>query len=206
MKFLIFAFLVVAGLCINGVMIPPPDQLTATIAKCFVSSDIKFMLVRTYLASGKVDKNVVANIKAAHEAGAGEVHAFAYPAMYTEPKEQIADILKTLKGLNTTRIWININIPDWREFHQMNIETLRDLIAGFQRGGHKVGIIGTAKVWHEAFGSFTLRGDIPLIYESMNGKPDFKDFRRFGGWRSPYAKHYISKNLCNVRAELVYRP
>eukprot|EP00826_Nyctotherus_ovalis_P048017 TRINITY_DN5616_c0_g1_i19.p1 TRINITY_DN5616_c0_g1~~TRINITY_DN5616_c0_g1_i19.p1 ORF type:complete len:214 (-),score=50.61 TRINITY_DN5616_c0_g1_i19:106-702(-) len=192
--------------CTNGVMIPPPDKLTDTTAKCFSSSGIKFMLVRTYLASGKVDKNAVENIKTATAAGMGEVHALVYPAMYTEPKEQIADVLKTLKGLKIARLWININIPDWREFHQMNIETLRDLINGFQRGGHKVGILGTSKVWYDAFGSFTLRGDIPLIYESMNGKPDFKDFRRFGGWRSPYGKHYIAKSMCNVRAELLYRP
>jgi len=203
MKSFIFSLLIATVLCIEGVIIPPPDILTNETAKCFLDADKKFLLARTYFEIGKVDNNGVKNLRIAAEAGFDSVLPFVYPSMYVEPKQQIDAVAEALKGMKFKVLWIDIDIKSWREFKNMNIETMKDLVNGYTKAGFNVGVIATRHKWEEAFGNWQL-GGYPLIYESLDGKPDFNDFRPFGGFKTPVGKHYVNKNLCGVTAQMVY--
>lgn len=207
MKSFVFCLLIVAVLCIEGIIIPPPNALDERTAKCLKDAGIKFALVRVYTKDAEIDKNAVENIKLAQKEGLENVFAFVYTTMYTVPEDQVKEVANALKGIKVDGLFIDIESSQWREFKQMNVDTIKELYSRYTKAGFKVGIIGTKYMWDDAFGSFQMNdGKTSLIYESVNGKADFKDYRAFGGWRQPNGKHYINKRMCDIEAQLVFVP
>jgi len=206
MKPFIFSLLLASILCFEGVIIPQPDILTNETAKCFVDADVSFLLGRAYFEIGKVDHNFVNNSWIALEAGIKRVYPFVYPSLYVSPTDQVKAVVDLLRGTNFEYIFIDIDIRSWREPKNMNVETMRELINGYTRAGYKVGIIATRYMWEQAFGNWHLEGRYSLIYESLDGRRDFKHFKPFGGFKHPVGKHYTNKNLCGVIAQMVYMP
>lgn len=207
MKSFVFGLLIVAAFCIDGIIIPPPNALDSKMAKCLKDAGVKFALVRVYTKDAEVDKNAVANINLARKEGLGNVFAFVYTTMYTTPEDQVKAVAAALKSTKVDGLFIDIESSQWREFKQMNVDTIKELYARYTKAGFKVGIIGTKHMWDDAFGSFQMNdGKMPLIYESVNGKADFKDYKAFGGWRQPNGKHYVNKKMCDIEAQLVYSP
>ena len=87
---------------------------------------------------------------------------------------------------------------------------LKDLIKGFIAASYilydkyKIEIISSKSLWRATFGMFQLKSDIPLIYESMNNRMGFDNFKRFSGWKKPAGKHNEVKKMCDVDAQVVY--
>jgi len=203
MKYFIFSLLLATVFCVEGLITPPPETLTNDTAKCFINFKRTFLISRVYFELGKVDDNGVQNLRTARDAGIDPVFPYVYPSMYTEIKEQIKDVVDALKGMRFKLLWIDINIKSWREFKSMNIQTMKDLISGYKAAGFDVGIIATRAMWDQAFGNWEL-GNYPLIYESLDGRPDFNDFRPFGGFKEPVGKHYADRELCGHKVQMVY--
>jgi len=205
MKSFIFSLLLASIFCFDGIITPPPEILTKETAKCFLNANVTFLISRIYFELGKVDDNGVQNLRTALAEGFMRVYPYVYPSMYTGPKDQVKDVVEALKGIKVQCIFIDINIKSWREFKNMNIQALRDLINAYKAAGFQIGIIGTRHMWEQAFGSWEL-GNYPLIYESLDGKRDFNDFRPFGGFKEPAGKHYSDKELCGYKVQMVYMP
>lgn len=92
------------------------DKLTADTFKCLIGSKHDFTVIRGYTSEGKLDPNLLTNIKAAKEAGIKNVDVFVNPCLPCEPEEQVKAVVNALKGQPFGKVWINIDVPGWREF------------------------------------------------------------------------------------------
>ena len=206
MKSFILALLFVAVLCKKGILIPEPQKLTEEEAKCLVTSKIEFVIIRGYMTIGKVDPNLISNLETARKAGIKDLGVYASLHLQDETEPQIKALGAALKGQKIDIVWINIDIPGWREFVDFNTQTLEEIIAAIKKLGYKVGIMGSKEAWERAFRTYKHKGDLPLLYESLDGKADFKNFKPFGGWTKPDVKHYKSgEPLCKFKAEMLFK-
>eukprot|EP01022_Parablepharisma_sp_SALTPOND_P004506 TRINITY_DN120406_c0_g1_i1.p9 TRINITY_DN120406_c0_g1~~TRINITY_DN120406_c0_g1_i1.p9 ORF type:complete len:258 (+),score=29.66 TRINITY_DN120406_c0_g1_i1:6970-7743(+) len=208
MKLIFVVSLAMAVMCHLGTLVPPPGKLTPETAKCLLGSGHDFTAIRVYTSEGKVDPNAVANLQAAMTAGFKNIDVFVSPCLPCEPETQIKEVVDMLKGKKPGTLWINIDVPGWREFKAFNQLFLEDLLNGFSKAGLKVGILGSKFQWEEFFGpGYSGGSKYDLMYESLNKKADFNDFKPFGGWRKPAAKHFQSGALlCSLKMELLFKP
>ena len=206
MKSFILALLIVAVLCKKGILIPEPQKLTEENAKCLVTSKIEFVAIRGYMVIGKVDPNLISNLEAASKAGIKDLNVYVSLRLQDEPEPQIKAVGAALKGKKINILWVDIDVPGWREFVDFNTQTLEIIIATAKKLGFKVGIMGNKAAWERAFKTYKHKGDLPLLYKSLDGKADFKDYKAFGGWAKPDAKHYKSgEALCKFKAEMLFK-
>ena len=205
----VFCILVLSlvALCHKGVLIPPPEKLTEENAKCLLAAGYDFVVIRGYVVSGNVDPNAVANIQTAKAAGFTDIDVYMSPCLPCNPDDQTKEMLEALKGQPYSRIYVSIDVPGWREFKSFNRLFLEDVMTEITKGGKKVGIFTTKFLWEDNLGSdYSGASKYDLLYENLNKDPSFKDYKAFGGWRKPYAKHYDSGvSLCSMKMELVYK-
>ena len=61
--------------------------------------------------------------------------------------------------------------------------------------------------WNTIFGStsFVYGNELPLWYAHYDNKPDFSDFKSFGGWTTPHVKQYQGDvQLCSTEVDRNY--
>eukprot|EP00831_Metopus_contortus_P024712 TRINITY_DN214_c0_g1_i15.p2 TRINITY_DN214_c0_g1~~TRINITY_DN214_c0_g1_i15.p2 ORF type:complete len:222 (+),score=37.58 TRINITY_DN214_c0_g1_i15:174-839(+) len=205
----IFALmLVVSSLCHLGAIVPPPDQLTSDIVKCLISEKQDFIAIRGYLSSGKVDPNLKANVKIASDGGMKAIDLVFNPCVPIEPETQAKEFIAAIEGMNVQNIWINVDVPGWREFKNFNVLFMEDLLAALSKSGKKVGVLSSKFKWEDNFGSSFHGGSSKsLMYESLNKDPSFKDFKPFGGWKKPSGKYFDSSySACSLKLKMAYKP
>ena len=193
--------------CHLGTMIPPPTSLSPDTAKCLIAAKHHFTIIRASMTDGKVDPNVVRNYNAAKAAGFQNIDLLISPCITCEPATIIQEMISATKDLGATRIWINVDVPGWREFRSFNQVFLGDLIDEITKAGKKAGVLVSKFQWNDVFGEdFAGASAQELAYVRLNKKATFKDFEPFGGWTKPYAKHYESDAvLCKEKMNLVYK-
>ena len=207
MKTIFILSLIFAAMCRHGTFIPPPDKITVDTAKCILTNKHDFTIIRVYTADGKIDPNALNNLAAAHEAGFKDIEVSISPCLTSEPEDQVKEVIELLKKDHLHGIWINVDVRGWREFKSFNQMFLEDLVNGFTKAGIKVGIISSKLQWEDFFtASYSAQSKLPLAYVSLNKEANFNDFKAFGGWKKPFAKHYQSgADLCSLKMELLYK-
>ncbi len=204
MKLFFVAFLAVVAMCKLGTLVH--DKMTVDSYKCLLNSKHEFTAIRALTSDGKVDDNLIVNLKNAKDAGLKDIDVYISPCLPCEPEDQIAAVVNALKGQQYGKIYINIDVPGWREFKNFNQMFLEDVINGLTKAGIKFGVLSTKAQWEEYFGpDYSHASRFPLMYESLNKDPSFKDFKPFGGWRKPAAKFFqADASICSLKLDLAY--
>eukprot|EP00831_Metopus_contortus_P077711 TRINITY_DN7360_c0_g1_i4.p1 TRINITY_DN7360_c0_g1~~TRINITY_DN7360_c0_g1_i4.p1 ORF type:complete len:241 (-),score=52.42 TRINITY_DN7360_c0_g1_i4:145-867(-) len=181
--------LIVASLCHLGAIIPPPKVISAENVKCLINAKQNYIMIRGYISSGTVDPYMKTNVKTAVENGITTIDLVFNPCVSHAPEEQAMEFIDAIKGIAVQNIWINVDVPGWREFKNFNILFMEDLLAALSKSGKNIGIFSSKFLWEDNFGSsFHGASSKRLMYENLNKDPSFKDFKSFGGWKKPYAK------------------
>jgi hypothetical protein len=207
-KILCLIALVLAAQCKIGTLIPPPDKISADNAKCLIGAKHEFIIIRGSQVSGKADPAVVSNAAVAKAAGFADIDLFFSPCIPCDPKDQSTEFINAIKAVTYAKIWIVIGVPGWREFKAFNQAYLEELIGYLTKTGKKVGILSSKFQWEDTFGpSYSGAAKLDLMYESLNKDASFKDYKPFGGWKTPVAKHYESgASVCTFKMEMVFKP
>jgi len=207
-KVLCLITLALVAQCKIGTLIPPPDKITEDNAKCLIGAKHTFINIRGSQVSGKADPAVVSNAAAAKSAGFTDVDLIFAPCLPCAASEQTTEFINAVKTIAYARIWVVIDVPGWREFKAFNQAYLEELIGLLQKTGKKVGMLTSKFSWEDNFGaSYSGASKLDLMYENLNKDPSFGDFKPFGGWKTPFAKHYESgASVCTFKMEMVFKP
>lgn len=85
-----------------------------------------------------------------------------------------------------------------------NCQFLQELIARVQNTFHvPVSILSNGDSWYKIFKDYQGCPEVSSsllwwVPNTSNQQPNFDDFMKFGGWYTPYAKLYTSRNICGV--------
>ena len=71
-----------------------------------------------------------------------------------------------------------------------------------QIGANRIGIYANNWSWNDVVGGWTGLSKYPLWYAHYDGKPDFTDFKKFGGFTKPSMKQYQGdQKICNTNVD-----
>ena len=95
-------------------------------------------------------------------------------------------------------VWVDVESNPssgcgWGTAFTKNCQFLTDLVKGLKAKGLEVGIYSSYYQWEDIFGSSQNCKEISTLapkiwYSHYDNKPDFSDFKSFGGWRKPTMK------------------
>jgi hypothetical protein len=93
-------------------------------------------------------------------------------------------------------------------FHQANRGFYKELVDACKASPVKCGVYSSIYQWSSLFGSSYVYGnDLPMWYAHYDGKPNFSDYKPYGGWVKPVAKQYSgSTSVCKMSVDLNYGP
>lgn len=84
-----------------------------------------------------------------------------------------------------------------------------ELFSAIKDKNKTVGVYTNAYYWGEIFGSSKAcvkAGEALLWYAHYDNKPNFSDFKAFGGWTKPYMKQYAQNiKVCTANTDLNWR-
>lgn len=98
-------------------------------------------------------------------------------------------------------LWLDIEGANyWLGDLNKNREFFNGLLRGVKNTGIKAGVYSSSYQWGQIMGNgFTAGSSLPLWYAHYDNKPNFSDFKPFGGWTKPAIKQYLGDvNLCGV--------
>lgn len=172
---------------------------------CLKTSGYTFTIVRGYQSGGRVDPNVVQNIKNARAGGQSNVDVYLFPCVPCgNPATQATDLVTAIKGQNYGMIWIDVEPYAWSSNQASNQDFITKIANQLKSLGQHVGIYSSYYNWQSIVGlGWTGMSSYPLWYPHYDNNPSFSDFTAFGGWKSPSIKQYSGdKTLCNVGVDL----
>lgn len=178
------------------------SRLTANQWSCF-KGQTKMAVIRAFRSVGKIDEDLVANVKAAQAAGysVDNTHIYMYPCTKSigcsiSGLSQQFDALwsyLTQNNLKVGFIWLDIEkgSGDWPGSKNTNRLNLEVLLKQAKKYTKNVGVYSNYYAWEDMFGLDykTDTTGLKLWYSRYNSK-DCSDFQAFGGWTKPYAKQY----------------
>jgi len=176
---------------------------------CLKSSNYSFVVTRGYQEVGRVDPNVVTNIRNARTAGISFVDVYIFPCVPCgNPAGQMQTLVKAITGENYGMIWLDLERADWSANQTTNRNFITDLINEGTTLGSKLGVYTNYNNWQAITGlEWTGASHLPLWYAHYDNKQSFSDFVSFGGWTKPSIKQYAgTHNVCGVGVDANWYP
>jgi len=202
---IVFALCVSAAFAVKGVDV---SQYT-DVFSCIHGKGYEFAIIRGYQSGGRVDPNVVSNIRNARSAGFKYVDVYLFPCVpCNNPSTQAQDLVNAIRGHNYGTVWVDIENYRWSSNKDSNQRFITEMVNELKRLGQTVGIYSSYYNWEEITGiSWTGVSDLPLWYAHYDYSPSFSDFRSFGGWSKPAIKQYEgNQRVCGAGVDLNYYP
>jgi len=161
---------------------------------CLKNNGNQFGIVRIYRSFGSADPNAATTIKNARSAGIKYVDGYIFPCKKCgNPKGQVQKAVQNLKsnGAVIGQIWIDVEGTQyWSSSKSDNVNFIRDMVDEGRAQGYVVGIYTSASQWTPITGGSTAFSNLQLWYAHYDNKPNFSDFKAFGGWSKPTIKQY----------------
>lgn len=156
------------------------------------------MVVVGLVRPSNVFRSAPATLQAAAAAG---VHASAYifPCPLCSGANGTKQVTDTINFLNNNNapfdtLWFDIEgAMYWHSAHSANFQFLKDMIRGAENADIDFGIYCNWYTWSSLFGAYSLNNPPKLWYPHYDGKPDFSDFKPFGGFTKPLIKQFSDK-------------
>jgi len=193
-----------------GLDLPTPDLLTPDSAKCLLQNHYESLFIRCYRSYGKVDPNVLTNIKIARAAGYKDIDVYIFPCVPCgNPRQQVIDALKNLEGIDVGMVWLDVEEYAWTKNKTYNQEFVLAQLDQVTKGGRKVGVYTNWHEWDVTVGrEWDGASAHPLWFAYWDHDPSFNNFRQFGGWKKPDAKQYESEGkVCGLTGlDLDFKP
>lgn len=177
--------------------------------QCLVGKGFTFAIPRGYRSVGKVDTNVVANLKSAWDGGMKYVDVYMFPCVSCgNPKGQVDSLINALANSKYGMIWLDIERLNWPSNYVANRRFILDMVAELKEKQKSFGIYTNLNNWAEIVGqSWDGVKDYPLWYAHYDSLPNYSDFKAFGGWTRPAMKQYKGDTtVCGVGVDLSYYP
>ena len=170
--------------------------------KCLKKLGVDFLIYRAYRSYGKVDPNVVSNIKHTIAGGITDVGVYIFPCFKCgNPKKQIEDTVKALAGLPYNMIWIDIegSAKYWGKI-EANRKFIKEMLDAASAQPKPIGIYTSRHSWREIVGeNWTEGSKYALWWPHWDNKQDFNNFPKFGGWTKPAIKQFKNdRKACSV--------
>ena len=155
-----------------------------------------FALIRGYRSNGKVDDNVVSNIKNANTGRMKFVDVYIFPCQKCgDPAGQADSLVEAIKGLNYRYVWVDVEDDQgkyWTSDKEKNKEFITSMVDKLEELDQRVGIYTNKNNWQTIVGlDWTNYSHLPLWYSHYDDVQSFRDFKAFGGWYTPYIKHLL---------------
>ncbi len=207
---LLISALFLIGFCKLGLDLPTPDLLTAATAKCLLENHYETLYIRAYRSYGKIDPNVLTNIRIARAAGFKDIDVYIFPCVSCgNPKQQVKDALANLKGIEYGMVWLDVEEYQWTKNLTYNREIVTAMLNEVVAQGRKVGVYTNWREWGLTVGKdWDGASAYPLWFPYWDHTASFKGFKEFGGWKKPYAKQYEAEGkICGLTGlDLDYKP
>jgi len=186
------------------------STLTSTTAwNCLRQNGYSFAIPRGYQSTGRVDPNVISNIRGARAAGFPYVDVYLFPCVPCgNPATQIGDLMRAVASENVGMIWIDVERHNWNANLAQNQQFISAMIAAGESAGRKLGIYTNYNNWQAIVGiNWSGASHLPFWYAHYDNDPSFSDFRAFGGWSTPSIKQYVGDTtVCGVGVDLNWYP
>jgi len=176
---------------------------------CLRSNGYSFGIIRGYQSGGRLDPNVVANIRNARAAGIPYVDVYIFPCVPCgNPAGQMQTLVRGITGENYGMIWLDIERLSWSGDLTTNRNFITGLINEGAALGKKLGVYTNYNNWEAIVGvSWAGAAHLPLWYAHYDNVPNFNDFQAFGGWTKPNIKQYAGdKTVCGAGVDLNWYP
>eukprot|EP01129_Flabellula_baltica_P017318 TRINITY_DN9566_c0_g1_i1.p1 TRINITY_DN9566_c0_g1~~TRINITY_DN9566_c0_g1_i1.p1 ORF type:complete len:220 (-),score=52.09 TRINITY_DN9566_c0_g1_i1:17-655(-) len=161
--------------------------------ECLRGRGFNFAIPRGYQSGGRVDPNVVANIRNAKAAGMAHVDVYLFPCVKCgNPEGQVRALMDHIRGEPYGMVWLDVERYAWTSSLTTNRNFITAMANEVIRNGKAVGIYTNYYNWQEIVGlGWTGVSQHPLWYAHYDGVPNYNDFRSFGGWSKPSIKQYV---------------
>lgn len=207
LKLLSIAFVVAVVLGKYGFDASSGPYSAASMA-CMRHRGFTYAIFRAFRQVNRVDPNVVANVKAAHDGGIKDVSIYIYPCgKCTDPRQQILKTVEALKNSNYNTIWLDIERKGWDlTAKERNRKFLLEMFDEAVKHGKPVGIYSGIHSWKAIVGlDWTVGSKFPLWWPHWDRRASFRNFRPYGGWKAPHIKQFDHDHKnCRVRYDLNY--
>jgi len=179
--------------------------------KCMHSQHgIRFVVPRGFQSTGRVDPNVVQNIRHAKAAGIPVVDVYLFPCAHCgNPAGQAHELINAIRGTGHGMVWIDIETyPGWSSNHVSNRNFITAMANALKADGASVGIYTSAHNWESLVGlEWAGVSQHDLWYAHYDNNPSFGDFKAFGGWHKPTIKQYRgTSSLCGAGVDMNWHP
>ena len=179
--------------------------------KCLRSKGYEYAILQGFRSVGRVDTNIVRNIKNARAAGMKRVDVSLFPCISCrmfDIENQALGLINAIKGQDYDMIWIDIQVYEWGSNFIANQKIIISLVNKLQELNQKVGIYTNKNNWESIVGpSWTGCSSLPLWYVTFDNIDNFSDFSPFGGWQSPEIKQYQGDvKVCGSTVGLNFYP
>jgi len=199
----VFFFTLLLTLCVAKLGFDASSgPFSVTTMQCMKNTGYSFAIFRGYQQIGRVDPNVVNNIKAALAGGISDVGAYVYPCVKCgNPSNQIIQMANALKELNYNTIWIDVERQGWDLNDKAgNRKFLTEMFNEAPRHGKAVGVYTSSAEWSQIVGNdWTVGAKFPLWWPRWDNKDTLDNFVPFAGWNSCMMKQYFANtNVCGI--------
>eukprot|EP00826_Nyctotherus_ovalis_P050620 TRINITY_DN622_c0_g1_i10.p1 TRINITY_DN622_c0_g1~~TRINITY_DN622_c0_g1_i10.p1 ORF type:complete len:211 (+),score=31.49 TRINITY_DN622_c0_g1_i10:239-871(+) len=169
---------------------------------CMRRSGFTFAIFRGYCSYGAVDRNIRANIAAAHAGGIGDVGVYIFPCPRCgNPRNQVIATVNALRGLAYNTIWIDVERYAWNLNNKgYNRNFLAQMFDEATKHGKSTGIYTSSAEWSQIVGNdWTAGARFWLWWARWDGIGTLNNFQPFAGWRSCFIKQYLANRMiCGV--------
>lgn len=105
----------------------------------------------------------------------------------------VNNIIDTIPSNLYGMIWLAISDSRrWKDI-DTNCAYVQELLSAVKKRGKRTGILTLENDWNSVVANSTacqMLGNEPLYYIEFDAKPNFDDFKPFGGWKKPTMKAY----------------
>jgi hypothetical protein len=169
-----------------------------------LKAETKVVLVRGYLAIGKVDPDMPENIKKLVSVNL-PCSAYMVPCFSCgDPRKQARELIAAMP-LPNRRFFIHVITGQWSSDLEQNRAFLRELVDEFKKSSTDAGIVTNEFYFNKILGpDFSEFSELMLIYIHADNTENCNEYTAFGDWDMPFGKKYDFENpLCNLNADLV---
>lgn len=175
--------------------------------KCLHDKGYQFAIIQAYRSNGVTNPYVATDIARAKAAGFKNVDIYVFPS-FAKGIASAGTQLKTAveaarsKGQNFGMVWIDIEESKLWGNCSSNQAFLRGMLHAGEAMGLHLGIYSSAYQWTGIMCSSTEFSHYPIWYSHYDNKPNFSDWKPFGGWTKPSIKQYTgTTNMCNTQID-----
>jgi hypothetical protein len=206
MKSILIGILVLVAIVEARIMVADTSELLDSI-DCFTNNGYGELLFRGLMKNGVPDPNAKQNLIVATDI---DCTVYLQPCFKCgNPRKQIQDTCEAIDGTGFVyRPYIVVEDPqDWSSDTAANrafLEEIADEVVKQRNCFDNQRFRSTKFDWEKILGQDYIKwASKYLWYVSTDKKPDFNDFKPFGGWRSPLIKQYDqTEHVCEHTVNL----